>query len=597
MTTVAQPRKRFARPSWPIIAAVALVIALVATLVARTLATRGADPLNGATPAAVQRGPLVLAISATGAIEPRDTSELAFSANAGRIQSVLVREGESVAQGAPLVQLDTRQLEAAVRAADAGLAQAQADLAALNEGATPQDVAVARAQIAAAQGSLTQTQGGVTRQDTAAAQAAVAEARERLAVLQAGPKSTSVQSAQAALSQAQATLQGQRDGLSAAKTGAQLAMDQAVQALTQAQSAYATAKGNWERAQDTGRDPVQPDNTNPTTGDTSPNKLSDAQLQGYYDAYVQAEAAMRAAESQVQAAQVAFDNARQAEVTGIAGAEARVAQAQADLDALLKGADSDVLASARAQLAQAQASLAKLGGGQRQGALDAQRANLQAAQAQLDKLLADPKASEGARAQARVAQAQAQLDQTRIALEDATLRAPFAGVVAAVNVAPGEALGQQSPVTLFDVSRYVVKVTVDEVDVARVQAGQTVDVLIDALGAPALVGTVRQIAPRAQPNSAVTSYEVTVEVDPAGRAVKPGMTASASIVAARRDNALNIPAEAVSVVNGKTVVQIVTTDSKGNKQVAQQSVETGLRASDRIEIVSGLSEGQQVLVK
>ncbi|MBC8074934.1 MAG: efflux RND transporter periplasmic adaptor subunit, partial [Chloroflexales bacterium] len=72
-------------------------------------------------------------------------------------------------------------------------------------------------------------------------------------------------------------------------------------------------------------------------------------------------------------------------------------------------------------------------------------------------------------------------------------------------------------------------------------------------------------------------------------------TASASIVAARRDNALNIPAEAVSTVDGKSVVQIVTTDSKGNNQVAQQTVEPGLRAGDRIEIVSGLSEGQQVL--
>jgi RND family efflux transporter MFP subunit len=597
MTTVSQPRRGLSRPSWPIIVAAVLVIALVATLVARVLATRQADPLQGGTAAAVERGALVLSISATGAIEPRDSSELAFSTNAGRIQSVLAREGEAVAQGAPLVQLDTRQLEAAVRAAEAGLAQAQADIAALREGATPEDLAAAEAQVAAAQGALTQTQGGVTRQDMAAAQAAVAEARERLAVLEAGPKSTSVQSAQAALSQAQATLQGQRDSLSAAKTSAQLTMEQAVQALTQAQSAYATAKGNWERAQETGRDPVQPDNTNTATGAKSPNKLNDAQLQQYYDAFVQAEAAMRAAEVQVQAAQVAFDNARQGEVSGIASAEARVSQAQADFDALLKGADSDVLASARAQLAQAQANLAKLGGAQRQGALDAQRANLEAAEAQVSKLLADPKASDLARAEARVAQAQAQLDQARINLEDATLRAPFAGVVAAVNVAPGEAVSQQSPVTLFDVSRYVVKVTVDEVDVARVQVGQQVDVLIDALGAPPLDGTVRQIAPRAQPGSAVTAYEVTVEVDPAGRAVKPGMTASASIVAARRDNALSVPAEAVSAADGKSVVQVITTDAQGDKRLSQQPVETGLRAGDRIEIVSGLSEGQQVLVK
>jgi HlyD family secretion protein len=58
-----------------------------------------------------------------------------------------------------------------------------------------------------------------------------------------------------------------------------------------------------------------------------------------------------------------------------------------------------------------------------------------------------------------------------------------------------------------------------------------------------------------------------------------------------------VPAEAVSTADGKSVVQVITTDAQGDKRLSQQPVETGLRAGDRIEIVSGLSEGQQVLVK
>ncbi|MFN8477295.1 MAG: HlyD family efflux transporter periplasmic adaptor subunit [Kouleothrix sp.] len=78
-----------------------------------------------------------------------------------------------------------------------------------------------------------------------------------------------------------------------------------------------------------------------------------------------------------------------------------------------------------------------------------------------------------------------------------------------MNVAPGETIGQNVPVTLLDTSRYQVKVTVDEVDVARVAVGmKPVDVLLDVLGAPALSGTVRRISPQSEAGKSVTSYEV-----------------------------------------------------------------------------------------
>ena len=277
-------------------------------------------------------------------------------------------------------------------------------------------------------------------------------------------------------------------------------------------------------------------------------------------------------------------------------AEAKVAQAQTALDTL-RNPNTETVAAARAALASAEARLAQLTGAQRQGSIQAQQGNVAAAKAQLDALLADPKTSDLARAEAKVAQAQAQLVQTRIQRDEATLRAPFAGTVAAVNVAPGETIGQSVPVTLLDTSRYQVKVTVDEVDVARVAVGQPVDVLLDALGAPALSGTVRRISPQSEAGKSVTSYEVVVEIDPGNRPIKPGMTASASIISDKRANALHIPAAAVRIENGVSVVSVITTDKDGKQTLSTQQVQTGLRAGDQIEILSGLNEGQQVLVK
>lgn len=574
-------RRAFKRPSWPIIVAAVLIVALMAMVVWRFAAGRAA-PTEAGTPVDVTRGPLVASITATGKVEPVRAADLAFAAREGRVAQVLVNAGDTVPANAELVKLDARQLEAAVAAARAVLAQAQADLAGLRAGATPEETDAARAQVAAAQGALRQTQGAVTAADLQAARQQVEEARARLATLQ-NPGADDLTRVRAALTEARANLDRQGSTLAVAKEQANRAVEARANDLRNAQAAYDQALRDRQRALDDDRDP--------RTG----APLTDSGREAYVNAAAQAERSMSDADSALTQARVDYDNARQLETAGLADAQAKLDSAQADLNGLLNPS-AENLAAARTALASAEARLAQLTGDQRAGALAAQQANVQNAQAQLDKLLADPKASELARAEAQVAQAQAQLDQAQINLDDATLRAPFAGTVGTVNVAPGEQIGTTPPATLIDTSRFVVKGTVDEVDVSQVSVGQPVNVVIDALGGEPLVGTVRRIAPQSQPGSAVTAYEVTIEVDPAGRPVRSGMTATASIVTESRENALRAPAQAVRTENGKTVVSVVTTEN-GRQQVSTQPIETGLRAGDQIEIRSGLNEGQQVLVK
>lgn len=586
MTTLPQSRfwGRLKRPSRPIIVATVLVIVLIATLGARIVTTRAADPLQGGAAAQVTRGPLVLNITATGKIEPRQQAALSFGGTTGRVSEVLVAEGDLVAKNAVLVQLDIRRLVAAVTAAQAVLAQAQADLQGLKDGATPAEVAAAQAQVAAAQGTLLQTTGSVTAADLQAARATADQARALLATLQGAPNGDALTRAQADLAEAAANLDRQRSALSAAKEQANRAIEARANDLRDAQAAYAQALRDKQRAIDDDRDP--------RTG----APLTDSASEAYINAAATAERELNNADAALAQARVEYATAKQNEIAGLTDAQAKLAQAQSALDTLLKPNAED-LAAARAQLATAEARLAQLTGAQRQGALAAQQGNLAAARAKLDQLLANPKSSDLARAEAQVAQAQAQLDQARIQLDDATLRAPFAGAVAALNVTPGEEVGQQAPVTLLDISRYQVKVTVDEVDVARVAIGQPVEVLIDALGAPALSGTVKRIAPQSDAGKSVTAYEVTIEIEPGAQPVRPGMTASASIMSEKRDGVLRIPAAAVRNENGASLVSVIITGKDGKQQLNTQPVVTGLRAGDQIEIHSGLSEGQQVLVK
>jgi multidrug efflux pump subunit AcrA (membrane-fusion protein) len=73
------------------------------------------------------------------------------------------------------------------------------------------------------------------------------------------------------------------------------------------------------------------------------------------------------------------------------------------------------------------------------------------------------------------------------------------------------------------------------------------------------------------------------------------MTASATIVADRRDDALSVPLAAVRSVDGKSVVSVVV--GEGNeRRIEERVVETGLRAGDRIEIRGGLAEGEQIVI-
>jgi len=588
MTTVPQsaPGRRLRRPPVAILVAVVLLLALAATLAARALTSAPADPLAGATLAPVARGDLTLGVTATGAVEPRVQAELSFAPGAGgRVRELLVAPGDAVRAGEPLIILDDRQLAAELAAAEANLAVADADLQAIRDGATPEQLAEAAAQVRAARGALTQAQGSVTQADLAAARAGVAEAQARLAAVEAGPKRDTRTRAATALDDARAELERQRSALAAAKERARVEVEQRANAVREAQSAYSSAYWDLEHVRAYGTDP------------RSGLGLNDTQKQDFQAGFDAAARRLADAEAGLAQSQVDYETARQNEVSGLQSAEARVRSAEADLDTLQAGADADELAAAQAQLARARAQLAALSSGAQSGAVAAQAGNLAAAQARLDQLAADPKASDIARAQARVEQARAQVEQVKVRIEDATLRAPFAGVVASVDVAPGEVVGGAAPpVVLIDVSRFLAKITVDEVDIGRVAVGQRVRVLVDALGEPALAGTVRRVEPLPQGESAVTAYRVTVEIDPGDRELKPGMTASATIVADERADVLYVLAAAVRRDGERSLVQVAVTGADGARSAEEREVEVGLRAGDQIEIVRGLAEGEQVII-
>jgi HlyD family secretion protein len=238
-----------------------------------------------------------------------------------------------------------------------------------------------------------------------------------------------------------------------------------------------------------------------------------------------AKAAMEKAAVALQLAQSDYDKI--AWQDGIGATQQAVALQQASIDyesakanyeALLRGATAEELDMARAavEAARAQVDMAQAQAGQ--------------AKAQLDGLLAGPTAEAIALAEAQVQQAQAALEAVQVALDQATLRAPFAGTVTALEVSASETvLPGQTVLALADLDHLQVETTdLSERDVDEVVVGQQATVYVEALGSE-IAGRVVRIADQASKIGGDVVYTVVVELDEQPPDLRWGMSVDAQI--------------------------------------------------------------------
>ncbi|HWQ16147.1 MAG TPA: HlyD family efflux transporter periplasmic adaptor subunit [Roseiflexaceae bacterium] len=451
-------------------------------------------------------------VQARGRVVPSQSATLSFPSRGMVpevfVAEVLVKPGDTVQQGDVLARLDTRDLKLRVEAARAVLEQAQREYDRLLAGPTPEEVAVAQAQLAQAQAHARAVHGSVTAEDVAAAQADLERSRTDLSVLETNTRSARLRAAQAALALAQARLQAQRDKLSAEKTSAQLRMEQAANDLRNRQDAYSRVV--WE---------------NQARGDKVDQQHKDLEA-----------AALRAvqdAEKALQEATVKYEQAKQAEIAGVAAAEAEVSSAQAALDALLANADAGEAATARAEMAQAVANLSRLQGEQRAGTLDAAAAEEAIAQAKLQLLMAPPRAEDVAIAQARVREAEIALQREEVIMELAELRAPFAGTVVKVNLNVGEVPTSGAPgIILADLSSWLIETEdLTEQSVVQVREGDPVVLTFDAIPGLTLPGKVTRVDIRGQsgPENRYATYTVVITPDRLDKRLRWNLSAAVRI--------------------------------------------------------------------
>ena len=213
----------------------------------------------------------------------------------------------------------------------------------------------------------------------------------------------------------------------------------------------------------------------------------------------------------------------------------------------------------------------------------------------------------------RIAQARATLRVARDTLSKTKIVAPISGTVTALPVEEGEVavIGTMNNpgtvlMTISDMSAVEAVMEVDETDIPFVKLGQRAEVTVDAYGDERFDGVVTEVgsSPIQTTANEAINFEVKIRLSEPPESIRPGFSCSAEIITDTRDEALAAPMQALVVRErpaddeggrGGEEEEGVYVYQSDSGTVQFTAVETGISDTTRIEIVSGLDEGQEVV--
>jgi membrane fusion protein, macrolide-specific efflux system len=195
------------------------------------------------------------------------------------------------------------------------------------------------------------------------------------------------------------------------------------------------------------------------------------------------------------------------------------------------------------------------------------------------------------------------LTQAEDRLRDARIVAPASGTAIRRKIEPGEMVipGVESTfekralLMIADLSRLIIKVELNQIDVSKVRLGQRVTATFDGLPDERFAAHVTEISPASTKSKELDVFPIKAELDQPDSRIKPGMTADVRIHIEEKPNAVTVPLESVRREAGKAFVKRVVEQEK-NRHTERVEVVLGTQNDRFAEVLSGLREGEQVLL-
>jgi HlyD family secretion protein len=209
-----------------------------------------------------------------------------------------------------------------------------------------------------------------------------------------------------------------------------------------------------------------------------------------------------------------------------------------------------------------------------------------------------------AQSQAEMARDQANLKQLDEQLSYTDIVSPIDGIVLSRDVEMGDAvssilvLGSSATLvmTLGDTSEVYVKGKVDESDIGKVYLGQPARIKVESFKDKTFNGKVTKISPMGVEKDNVTTFEVRVSINNPGGELKAEMTANAEIILEEHKNVLQIPEGAIIYDKDKKA-SVEIPDPKGKDGKKKLAVNIGISNGAKTELLTGLKEGDQVVLQ
>jgi HlyD family secretion protein len=588
-----------------VVACAVVVLGVPGVLVLRHRAAKPADP-SAPQMAKVERGTVRKTVTADGTLRALTTVSVKSDAG-GKVILLAVKVGDRVRKGDLIAKIDPTDTQTAYTQALAGMQSTQAQLSQAQAQAQAQPVltrsSIGQAQAAydAAAMDLRRLQTATQPRDRADARASLDRARaalrasqEDLARLTTATQPVSRVQARSNLDQAEAALRQGRENLTRMKQGLHpQAVAEAREGLNRAKSALSVAEKELKRSQALNeRGYVSQSSLDAVECQCETARATYAEAQARVKNLVDNQASeLRGAEAQVEQAQAAYVAAKRKwdavdddQTPERNAADARLQQAQADLTTAERRwstIDQD-------QSAELETSRARLG--QARSALD----NARAGSVQ-DRV----RAEEVVNQRGQLTKVSAQVAQTKTSLNYTTIVAPRDGVILQKNVEEGTIVNSGRSgiaegvgiVELGDLSTMYVDVQVDETDLADISVGQKVELAVDSVQNKTLSGSVTRVDPQATTTSSVTTVKVEIEVLDHDKRLLPGLSATCSFMAGEKKDVLTLPVRAVRQKDGRSYAMI-----PGEPAPRTVLVEVGLEGDDVVEILSGLNDGDQVII-
>lgn len=550
----------------------------------------------------VEKGNVVQTVEVTGEIKPDARLNLAFSSTAP-FERINKKVGSIVKRGDVIAELEARDLRFAAERARASLAIAQANLDARLAGETKETIAIAQAQVDQATADLEATRQNV-QNELRIAELALEKAR----VDYETSGDSSLQTVSAAYANLRSALQGalgpMRSGL--IDGDAEIGVDN-----TSANDLYENvlgiyARDSLERAKQAY--PVAKNAVNAADASIR-NLASSTPNESVLQIGEQVQDALRKTQLYLDEVQKVLAGT----ISNINLSETTLASKKASIDAD-RASVSTNLTSVTNYIETARSSTISQSGSKEtlEIAYDTAKANFEIAQknlvtkvrtaetnlaiqqATLDLRKAPPRNVDVAGLRAQVLDAQTAYQQAQERLADVQIVAPVDGVVTDIIPNIGEQVtANVTAVKMVSTEGYSIEALVPEADIAKVDTDQTVEITLDAFGDDVkFSGKVISENPDQTKVSDAIYYKAYVTIDPAGRDIKPGMTANLTIKTGNRENVLVIPTRSIRERDGQRYVRTI---DRGN--VTDTDIELGLRGDEgRAEVVKGLNENQVVVI-